>query len=496
MSKLYIDKHGEETVVAVVKDGRIEEIDVDNSSVNNLVGNIYKGVVENVIPGIQAAFVNIGLNKNAYLFTGENAEATKDNLAERTYNPLLQNLKKGDVIMVQIAKEQFGTKGVRITSNITLPGRYLVMTPYNYSVSVSQKITDDTERARLTAIVEKFKKANAGYIIRTAANGVTEDDIKKEIDALYQKCLKVLEDFKAAAPGEIVYEESDILGRALRDMVSDTTDEIVTDNKRVYDAVLKNAEIKKNGIRVTYEKSADISEEISLVKQLENALSRRVDLINGAYLIIDRTEALTVIDVNTGKFIGGSSLEETVFETNLCAAVEIARQLRLRNISGIIIVDFINMEIPEHVKEVVDCLTEAVKEDRIKTTVLGMTSLGLVEMTRKKKKCSIMDVFTQPCQYCSGDGYVISDEFVIIKLRAALIKFIRENPSAEVIMIRVNPAIFAKLFSNNVEMDELSEFQKLRVYLEPDELTPVQNFRIINLGSGIVDLPDRAKYWL
>lgn len=494
-NKIYVDIHGNETIVAIVKGGRVVEIDVDNDATQNIVGNIYKGRVENVIPGIQAAFVSIGLHKNAYLFTGENFETAKENIAERTYNPLLKNLRVGDVLMVQVAKEQFGTKGVRITTNITLPGHLLVMTPYNYNVSVSQKITDESERLRLTGIAERNKKADAGYIIRTAACGADESAIVREMDELYKRYEGIEAVYPDAQESELVYEESDIISRMIRDMITDETEEIAVNDPVAYARIKRNLCSSGNRPTITLTTDKQIFDDIDLATQLENSLKRKVELDNGAYLIIDRTEALTVIDVNTGRFIGGSNLEETVYNTNLVAADEIARQLRLRNIGGIIIIDFIDMDEAAHGEAVVERLKEALKDDRIKTAVLGMTPLGLVELTRKKKRGAVADVFTQPCPYCQGDGFVHSDELTAIKLRGALNRYININPQAQVLLVKVNPSVFGKLFSTKTNDERAYDIDRLRIYLEPDELTHVQNFKIINLGKGIVDLPDMAKLW-
>ncbi|MBQ2714490.1 MAG: Rne/Rng family ribonuclease, partial [Clostridia bacterium] len=345
-NKIYIDMHASRTKVAVTEEGDLVELYVERETTEKLIGNIYKGRVENVLNGMQSAFVNIGLSKNAFLYVHEsNMVDGSELLAERRQKPSSILDKVGDEIMVQVVKEQFGTKGVRITKDITIPGRYIVLMPLNDYIGISRKITDEKTRERLTKIIEEVKEEGVGYILRTASKNATAKEIKKEAKNLYAEYKRILDKFEKASPGQLVYKESGLVERTIRDVLNEDTEEIIINNEAVF------SELKErfSNLMPEYEKTLkyypdkdDMFDAFGLNEEIEDILKRKVPLTNGAYLIIDRTEAFTIIDVNTGRYVGENNHEETVFTTNMIAADEIARQLRLRNLGGIIIVDFID----------------------------------------------------------------------------------------------------------------------------------------------------------
>lgn len=495
-NSIYIDMHASRTKVAVIEGDSLVELHVERENSEKLIGNIYKGRVENVLSGMQSAFVNIGLSKNAFLYVHENSMVDSSELICSV--PKVQPItdKVGDEIMVQVVKEQFGTKGVRITKDITIPGRYVVLMPKNDYVGISRKITDESTRERLSRYIEAVKVEGMGYIVRTAAKSATFEEIEKEAKELYEEYLLVLKNYQKAKSGQLVRRESNLVERMVRDIFNEETEELYINNVEVYNELKERFSVlmphKLDALKL-YDDVGDMFDAFDLNDKMEEILKRKVPLSNGAYLIIDRAEAFTVIDVNTGRYVGENNHEETVFITNMIAVDEIARQLRLRNIGGIIIVDFIDMDMAEHREEVLNRLKEAVKKDRVKTMVIGMTSLGLVEITRKKTISMVDKVFLQPCPYCDGDSYVYSEEFVIMKLRGDLYKHFKKDDT-EAVVINVNPSVFSKLFVlRTLEQDCQTVWGNKRIYIVPDESLHVETYKIQSCHDGILDLPNTAR---
>ena len=492
MKRILIDVHPGSTKVCIVKDNLLEEFWVERKSINKLVGNIYKGKVMNVLPGMQAAFVNIGLERNAFLYAGDIViDGEKLEGAEQ----LKINLRAGDSVLCQVEKDQFGTKGARITTNITLPGRVLVYMPQIDYVEVSHKITHEKTKERLVKLAEEIKPEGCGVILRTQAQFCDEDELRAEMKELVSLWEKIKEDTLKKPAGTLVYKEQDLAIRAVRDMLADV-DEVVINDEKLYKEFKKSfpyVEKLRPDIFKFYNGAKDLLQNYELSEQIDALLKRKVVLKNGAYLIIDRTEALTVIDVNTGKFVGNKNLEETVFETNKIAAVEIARQLRLRNIGGIVVIDFIDMEEPEHREKVLEVLGKELEKDRVKTSLVGLTALGLVELTRKKTRSMIETVMLQPCPYCNGDGYVYGDEHMIMKIRAAITQ-VFEGISAKAVVVTVAPSLFNKMFSlRYLEKECQTVWKDKRIYVIPDPAMHIEKYKIQTLNSAILDLPDNAR---
>ena len=492
MKRILIDVHPSSTKVCIVKDNLLEEFWVERKNINKLVGNIYKGKVMNVLPGMQAAFVNIGLERNAFLYAGdividgEKLEGTEQ---------LKINLKAGDSVLCQVEKDQFGTKGARITTNITLPGRVLVYMPQIDYVGVSHKITDEKTKERLVKIASEIKPAGCGVILRTQAQYCDEDELRAEMKELVALWEKIKADTLKKPAGTLVYKEQDLAIRAVRDMLADV-DEVVINDEKLYKEFKRSfpyVEKMRPDIFKFYNGAKDLLQSYDLAEQIDALLKRKVVLKNGAYLIIDRTEALTVIDVNTGKFVGNKNLEETVFETNKIAAAEIARQLRLRNIGGIVVIDFIDMEDLSHREKVLKVLGAELEKDRVKTSLVGLTALGLVELTRKKTRSMIETVMLQPCPYCGGDGYVYGDEHMIMKIRSAITQ-VFEGVSAKAVVVTVAPSLFNKMFSlRYLEKECQTVWKDKRIYVIPDASMHIEKYKIQSLNSAILDLPDNAR---
>ena len=384
MKSILIDVHFSSTNVAVVEDGTLVEFWVERRNNANIVGNIYKGKVKNFLPGMQASFVDIGRERNAFLYDGD---VMVDD--EKISASPAAHFRPGDDILCQVTKDEFGTKGARITTNITLAGRVLVLMPQMDYVGVSRKITDESRRKQLIEYVQKVRPENCGVILRTQSESCTNEEISEEMEYLYAKWQEVKRKFLISHAPALLQRESPVAVRAVRDMLRDDVDKVIVNDNALYNELVGVSKyiLSKRPDLYEYDSSQrSLLRKHNLTEQIKALTKRTVPMQNGAYLVIDRTEALTVIDVNTGKYVGGKNLEETVFATNCLAAEVIAKQLRARNIGGIIVIDFIDMESPAHMEKVLEILNKQLEKDRTKTVVLGVTHLGLVEMTRKKTR--------------------------------------------------------------------------------------------------------------
>ncbi len=438
----------EETRVAVLENKLLVELYIERSSNQRLVGNIYKGRVENVLPGMQAAFIDIGLEKNAFLYVEDALPSRCAHHHAEALN-IGDILKEGQEIIVQIIKDPIGGKGPRVTTNVTLPGRYLVLMPTVDYIGISRRIEAEEERERLKEIAERLKPPEMGLIVRTVAEGMEEEEVKKDVKLLTQLWAKIQNKSNGGPVPNLLHRDLELVQRILRDAFSEDIDRLIIDSRYEYEKVLELLDIidPKLKVKVHHHYRGNLFEELGIETELKKLLKRRVWLKCGAYLVIDQTEALTVIDVNTGKYVGSTNLEDTVLKTNLDAATEIARQLRLRNIGGIIIVDFIDMPKEEHQQYVLQKLEEELKKDKTKTNILGMTQLGLLEMTRKKVRPSLNDVLQKPCPYCEGRGKVLSEESVSIDLKNKIYE-VASTTAADTILVEAHPLVAARIIGS------------------------------------------------
>lgn len=462
MKKLLIDYTPGIVRVALVDGKNLEEFPVEYPSRMDIVGNVYKGKVENVLSGMKAAFVNIGLDRNGFLHVGESlVDAGRLN---ENRHPAPFNVSPGDVIMCQVVKDQFGTKGPRLTTEISLPGYFLVLLPGTNFVGVSRKISKGERRDYLEALAKSVCPPNTGFIIRSAADKASDDEIKEEMKSLVELWEKVLKTYRAASPQTLVFQEAELLERAIRDTLSDGIDKIIVNEP----ALVKLLENKVGEAKVeVYEGDRNIFRNYGVDGQINKLFERKVNLKSGGYLIIDKTEALTVIDVNTGKFVGGKDLEDTVYQTNLEGAEEIARQLRLRNIGGIVVIDFIDMTDKAHSKEVVEALKEHLKKDHKRTSSVEMTSLGLVELTRKKTSLPIEEFMLDRCAHCL-DGHDVSSVQALLMMRGDLIDAVVRNKWDKV-QVRLNPDLVETLHNVDVlSKDKAGVLKDKKVYFLGD----------------------------
>jgi ribonuclease G len=456
-----------ETRIAVQEGTLLTELYLERHAQRSIVGSVYRGVVTNVLPGMQAAFVDIGLAKDAFLYAGdytdnvpddgvaltgeEDADVDVDEEPRREARaPIEEMLRKGQDVLVQVSKESLGTKGARVTSFVSLPGRHLVFMPQARHIGVSRRIRDEGERDRLRGLVRSLDPPTGGYIVRTNAEGKGEAEIAADLQFLGRLWTQIQARYEQAQPPAVLHEEMDLTFRVIRDLLSPDVEEFVIDSPEVH---AKCADYVRTlvpapaGRVVLHDGKAPIFDALGIEKEIEKALRRRVWLKSGGYIVIDHTEALVSIDVNTGKYVGKRDFEQTVLKINLESVGEIVRQIRLRDLGGIIIIDFIDMEVPEHREQVEKALKRALAEDRARNNVLQISELGLVEMTRKRVRQDLRSLLTVPCPGCHGSGVVKSDA----TLAAAIFRAIQaklgalEDAGGREVAVRVHPDVAAYL---------------------------------------------------
>ncbi|CAB1129672.1 Cytoplasmic axial filament protein CafA and Ribonuclease G [Candidatus Hydrogenisulfobacillus filiaventi] len=481
--ELLVNFEGGESRLAILEDGQLVEFYIDRDDDDQAAGNIYKGRVENVLPGMRAAFVNLGLDKNAFLYVDDaNAEARD----RRRGQPIQEVLKVGQEVVVQVAKEPIGTKGARVTTNISLPGRYLVLTPYSETIGVSRRIERAAERERLRALAQKLRPRGMGLIVRTVAQGASQRQLARDLAYLRRLWARIRQKARTAKAPAVLHREASLIGRTIRDHLDESVDRFIVDDPQAY---LRAREITAalspellNRLEY-YSGEVPLFEARGVEAELDRALKRRVWLRCGGYLVIDETEALTVIDVNTGKNVGTTDLADTVLNTNREAAVEIARQLRLRDISGIVVIDFIDMEREEDQKEVIRTFQAALRGDRTRVTVLGLTRLGLLELTRKKVRESLLNQLTRICPQCEGRGHVLSESVLARRFRQRILARLRES-GAEAVLAEAHPSVAAHLIGpGGSNLKELEREAGKTVFIRGSQDCALTDLRIRKLGT-------------
>jgi len=447
--QIIINVESTENRIALLEDGTLEEFYFERSGSKRLAGSIYRGKVSKVVPGIQACFVNIGLRKNAFLHVSDivepgqtYVEVVGEELEEAPLaqkfprKPIEELVKSGDDLLVEVAKDPIGEKGPRVTTNISLPGRLVVLLPKTPRRGVSSRIEEPAERERLRKILDSLPVPEPmGVIVRTFAQGATKKSFARDIKLLLYLWKKIEKRYKEAGKPMVIHEETDIVKRFLRDAMSEEIEKVVVDSKRIYRELRKfiyTVLPKRRTAVELYRDKVPIFEKYGLEKEIEKAFQRKVWLKSGGYLVIEKFEALVAIDVNTGRNIGGEDAEETILETNLEAAREVARQLRLRNMGGIIVIDFIDMKTKTNRKLVYDELKRSLRRDKAKTYLLPISELGLLEMTRERNRESLGEALFGKCPYCDGTGDVKLPETVSIEIQRELRRIANERGNVEV----------------------------------------------------------------
>ena len=401
----------QETRIALIQEGTVQELHVERTLMRGLAGNIYLGKVSRVLPGMQSAFIDIGLDRGGFLHVGDIWESSQGNMMTTAEVPIEKILHNGQSVMVRVIKDPIGSKGARLSTQISIAGRMLVYLPQDAHIGISQRIEGDTERESLRARVQTLlpDDEKGGYIVRTMAEEATDDELRSDIDYLKKIWHSIKEGARTEAAPCLLYQDLDLAHRVLRDFVSEKTTSIQIDSRKNFQKLSQFASAYTPGVQNRlqhYTGERPIFDLYGVEEEIQRALGSRVDLKSGGYLVIDQTEAMTTIDVNTGGFVGGRNFDDTIFKTNLEAAHAIARQLRMRNLGGMIILDFIDMENPDHRNAVLSELNKTLATDRTKVFVSDFSALGLVEMTRKRTRESLAHILCEPCPACGGKGQV------------------------------------------------------------------------------------------
>ncbi len=487
MNQIIVDVSISENRLALVEDGELVELYIERRNNKRMVGNIYKGRVANVLPGMQAAFVDIGLEKNCFLYIKDALEKDLFNKDESYYKdiPITDVVKQGQEIIVQVIKEPLGTKGARVTTNITLPGRYLVLMPNTTCIGVSRRITCSKERERLKEEIEQLRPHNMGIIVRTVAEGKNKDDFNEDIKFLLRLWQKIEREKKLGFVPRLIHRDFDLISKTIRDTFSKDIDKFIINNEKEYQNALELVELLspslKSGI-FYFNETIEIFDYYGIRSQVDKSLNRKIWLKSGGYIVIDSTEAFTVIDVNTGKYVGRTDLEDTVFKTNIEAAEEIAKQLRLRDIGGIIIIDFIDMTSEEDNQRVIDVLENALSRDKTKSKVLGMTQLGLVEMTRKKVRLGLDRLLQKKCQYCDGSGRLVNEYALLYELEKEMMR-ISVHTNSEAVIFEVNPAVLQVFKKEESILKEINDKTNLKSFIISNSLLHHNEIQVKAMGN-------------
>jgi len=475
-SEILINVRYEETRVALLEGGQVVELYFERKRDTSLVGNIYKGKVVKILPGMQSAFIDIGQDKAAFLYVTdicteieeyvplveEEVVYSLESVSKKPKAPLTieELVQEGQEILVQVTKDPIGTKGARLSSYITLPGRYLVLMPNVEHVGISRRISDEQERLRLRKIVEETRPKGFGLIARTASEDSSEDDIKKDLEFLLLLWDTIQKKKERVSAPALLYSDLDLVFRSVRDLMRQDVKRLLIDSEEGYERIkdfVKTHFDKLLGKIDLYEGTEPLFDAYGIELEISRALGRKVWLKSGGYIIIDQTEAMTVIDVNTGKFVGKEELEDTILKANIEAVREIAYQIRLRNLGGIIIIDFIDMEKPENRERVFNAFMEAMKRDRAKNTIYDISELGLIQMTRKRVRESLGRILCAPCPYCESKGFVKSPLTVCYEIFRKIKRLVRRG--SEKIIVTAHPAV-AELLSEE-ERPGLEEIERL-----------------------------------
>jgi ribonuclease G len=475
----------QETRVAVVENGVLQEVLIERTRSRGLVGNIYKGVVSRVLPGMQAAFVDIGLERAAFLHVTDIMPGNGDSGVElRRDEGIARLLREGQALLVQVIKDPLGTKGARLTTHITIPSHYLVFMPEARNIGVSQKIESEEERQRLKDIVQSSLEESEphGYIVRTAADGVSADALRADMRFLRKLWDSVQDSELTAAAGTVVYEDLPLARRVLRDLVGTEVEKVRIDSRETFETVSKFAEQFVPEILDKleyYPGERPVFELYGVEDEIHKALERKVQLKSGGYLIIDQTEAMTTIDVNTGGYVGHRNLEETIFKTNLEAAQAIARQLRLRNLGGIIIIDFIDMSDEEHKRQVLRALEKSLERDHARSHISEVSSLGLVEMTRKRTRESLEHVLCSVCPTCGGRGSLKTPETVCYEIFREILREARQFDAQQLLVLASQEVVDLLVDEESTSLAELESFIGKAIRFQSEVLYTREQFDVV-----------------
>jgi ribonuclease G len=479
--EILINVTPQETRVAMLEQGVVQELHVERASARGLVGNIYLGRVARVLPGMQSAFVEIGLERAAFLHIADIWEHRQNGTESK---PIERILHEGQALLVQVIKDPIGTKGARLSTQVSLAGRLLVYLPQDSHIGISQRIEDEAERENLRGKLQQLlpQGLGGGFIIRTMAETATEREMQNDIEYLTKLWRDLTEKSTSVPAPSLVYQDLNLAQRVLRDMATEEIRRILVDSRETFQKMQEFAgQYTRNIVeRIEhYSGERPLFDLNSVEDEIQKALARRVDLKSGGYLIIDQTEAMTTIDVNTGGFVGGRSFDDTIFKTNLEAAQVIARQLRLRNLGGIIIIDFIDMENVDHRGAVLTEFNKALERDRTRLTVNGFTQLGLVEMTRKRTRESLAHVLCEPCATCGGRGEIKTAQTVCYEILREIVRESKQFNAREFRILASQSVIDLFLDEESQSLAQLGDFIGKPVSLQVESIYTQEQYDII-----------------
>lgn len=473
----------QETRVAVVENGVVQEVIIERTRKKGLVGNIYKGEVCRVLPGMHAAFVDIGFDRGAFLHVSDlSVRETGDEEPEH----IEKLLREKQDLVVQVIKDPLGTKGARLTTELSIPSRYMVYMPYSDTVGLSQRIECDQERDRLRNCVEGFRGefGTGGFIVRTAAECVEEEVLRSDMMFLVKLWHSICEKIHRSGVRTMIHGDLPLSIRALRDLYREKVEKIRVDSRETYQHMVKFAEEflpDVTGMIEHYAGERPVFDLFGIEDDIQRALERKVFLKSGGYLIFDQNEAMTTIDVNTGGYVGKRSLEDTIFKTNLEAAQTIARQLRLRNLGGIIIIDFIDMQDDEHKIQVMQELERYLEKDHAKTCITEVSSLGLVEMTRKRTRGSLENILCEPCSACGGRGVLKTAETACLEIFREIIREVRQYNMDSLLVLASNDVVEMLLDEEAAALSELEKFLSVRIRIRAEVQYTQEQYDVVIL---------------
>ena len=486
--EIFINSTPQESRIAIVEDGLLAEFLIERKEEMGVAGNIYKGKVARVLPGMQAAFIEIGMEKAGFLHASDFSSEPQDvhlggedvefeeappKPTSSRHLPLEKQLSRGEELLVQVAKDPLGTKGARVTCHISLPGRYMVFMPGTRHIGISRRIESDEERKRLKEIAQSLGTEAGGFILRTACEGLSKREIQRDLLFLTKLWAGIQQKAESAAAPALIHQDLDLIARTIRDFFTADTEHVVIDSpkdhRRVVDFVSHFMPRLKSKI-VLHNDKEPLFEQQAIEEKVVKALDRRVWLRSGGYLIIERTEALTAVDVNTGRFVGKRSQEETILKTNMEAVQEVVRQLRLRNVGGIIIIDFIDMEKEGNRRKVYDALREALKKDKARTNILKISELGLVEMTRQRTRESLENQLLRSCPHCEGRGRIKSAPTIAYDVLRAIKRQYVSFDGGKNIVVRLHPDIANFLYDEkNNSLENLEREINHRIIIKASQ---------------------------
>jgi ribonuclease G len=527
VKEIYISTKGKETRIAVLEDGQLAELFFENPEQERMVGDIYLGKVARVLPGIKAAFINIGHKQDAFLHFADIDQASIEEYADllgddtsidettevsvdeekelKTLEPIASTqtvkasevyapkksylLKKGQPILVQVIKEPLGRKGARVTTRITLPGRFLVLMPFmENKIGISRKIQNPKERRRLRNIIKALLPNSYGVIVRTAAEGKDTKTLRGELEHLIATWEKIERAIPNEKPPALLYKDLSVTSSVMRDLLTKDVEKVVVDSKNLFREIVAYARWAAPDIvdKIELDETKDIFEKYGINKEIENSLGRKIYLRGGAYILIEQTEAMTVIDVNTGRYAPRQNQEQVSLRINLDAAKEIVRQLRLRDIGGLIVVDFIDMEDERSKKRLFDELRKEFRKDRAKVTVLPMTEFGLIQITRQRVRPSVFEKVSEPCPTCAGTGTIFLRNLIFRRIERWFSKFKAISPERN-LTLKLHPMVANYMKSSltgKLKILKLMLRHFVRIKVEPDPTLSVEEFKVISNKTG------------